>query len=172
MTFSVLVVQRRPMRGQLPGIVVGAVLLVALQQLGSFVVRRYIAGASDTYGTFAIVFGLLSWFYLVSRVVLMSAELNTVLDDRLSPRRLLASGPPTDADRRAALLDVHRIQRDPELEYELRVDGRTSTDAAPMGDGAADDEAGRGDGSGRGSGDVEVAGESADLEQPLHRRAR
>ena len=57
-----------------PGVVVGAVGLVVLQQLGSFVVRRYIAGASDTYGTFAIVIALLSWFFLVSRVVLLSAQ--------------------------------------------------------------------------------------------------
>ena len=57
-----------------------------LQQLGSFVVRRFIAGASDTYGTFAVVIALLSWFHLVSRVVLMSAELNAVLAARLCPR--------------------------------------------------------------------------------------
>ena len=41
--------------------------------------RRFIAGASDTYGTFAVVIALLSWFHLVSRLVLLSAELNVVL---------------------------------------------------------------------------------------------
>lgn len=144
--FTVLPMHRRPLRQQLPGVVVGAVLLVALQQLGSFIVRHYITGASDTYGTFAIVIAMLSWFYLLSRVVLMSAELNTVLADRLSPRRLVSSGPPTDADRRAVLLDVQRIQRDPRLGYAL---------AVPTA-----------------SGDVEVSGQPADLEQPLDRRAR
>jgi YihY family inner membrane protein len=165
--FTVLLV-RRPLRRQLPGVVVGAVLLVALQQLGSFIVRRYIAGASDTYGTFAIVIALLSWFYLLSTVVLLSAELNTVLADHLSPRRLVASGPATDADRRAALLDVQRIQRDPRLGYAVAVEGALATDAEPLGDEPAiadEDVDGR-------SGHVEVPGEPADLEQTLDGRAR
>ena len=115
MMFTVLPSQRRPVRELLPGMIVGAILLTVLQQLGSFVVRHYIAGASDTYGTFAIVIALLSWFFLVNRVVLMSAQANAVLADGLSPRRLRADVPPTEADRRATLLDVQRIQRDTRL---------------------------------------------------------
>ena len=46
-------------------------------------------GASDVAGTFATVIALLSWFHLVSRVILMSAQLNEVLADDLTPRRLL-----------------------------------------------------------------------------------
>jgi membrane protein len=127
MTLTVLPAERQPVRHQLPGIVVGAVGLVVLQQLGSLVVRHFIAGASDTYGTFAIVIALLSWFFLVSRVVLMSAELNRVLAADLWPRRLVASGDPTAADRRAMTLDVQRIQRDERLGYEVSVDGRVAT---------------------------------------------
>lgn len=132
--FVVLPAHRRPVRELLPGVVVGAVLLVVLQQLGSFVVRRYIAGASDTYGTFAIVIALLSWFFLVSRVILMSAQANSVLGDRLSPRRLVADGPATEADRRATLLDVQRIQRDAHLGYALSVDGAVATNEVPLPD--------------------------------------
>ena len=102
MMFTVLPAQRRPVGVLLPGAIVGAVGLVVLQQLGSWVVRRFIAGASDTYGTFAVVIALLSWFHLVSRLVLLSAQLNVVIAHGLSPRRLLTGGPPTDADRRAA----------------------------------------------------------------------
>jgi inner membrane protein YhjD len=158
MMFTVLPAQRRPVGELWPGIVVGAVLLVVLQQLGSFVVRRYIAGASDTYGTFAIVIALLSWFFLVSRVILMSAQANHVIADRLSPRRLRGDGPPTDADRRAILLDVQRIQRDRTLGYALSVPGHLATDEEPASEPSA--------------GDVEVAGQAADLEQSLHRSAR
>ena len=161
MMFTVLPVRRWTLRQQLPGVAAGAVLLVALQQLGSFVVRRYIAGASDTYGTFAIVIALLSWFYLMSRVVLMSAELNTVLADGLVPRRLVSSAPPTDADRRAAMLDVQRVQREPTFGYAVVVDDHVATDAEPTG--VAETPV---------SGDVEVPGEAADLEQSLDRRAR
>jgi membrane protein len=131
MMFTVLPAQRRPWRELLPGAVVGGVLLVALQQLGSYVVRNYISGASDTYGTFAIVIALLSWFFLVTRVVLMAAQANHVLADGLSPRRLRADGPPTDADRRATMLDVQRVQRDSKLGYALAVDGQVATSEAP-----------------------------------------
>ena len=133
-TFSVLPAQRRPVREMLPGMIVGAILLTVLQQLGSFVVRHYIAGASDTYGTFAIVIALLSWFFLVSRVVLMSAQANSVLADGLSPRRLRADGPPTEADRRATLLDVHRVQRDVRIGYAVSVDGDGATNEEPLPD--------------------------------------
>ena len=89
-----------------------------------------------------MVIALLSWFHLVSRAILMSAQLNEVLADDLWPRRLLVTSPPTDADRRATMLDVQRIQRDPRL--------AVSADAP---------ESRR---------EVEVAGQAADLEQPLH----
>ena len=132
MAFTVLPSQRRPVRDLLPGMIVGAILLTVLQQLGSFVVRHYIAGASDTYGTFAIVIALLSWFFLVNRVVLMSAQANAVLADGLSPRRLRADVPPTEADRRATLLDVQRIQRDTRLGYAVSVDGELATSEEPL----------------------------------------
>jgi len=165
MMFSVLPAQRRPVRQLLPGAVVGGVLLVVLQQLGSWVVRNYIKGASDTYGTFALVIALLSWFFLVSRVLLMAAQANHVLADGLSPRRLAPDGPPTDADRRATLLDVQRIQRDKGLGYAVAVHGRVATDDDPLGSETDAVVVGS-------AGDVEVAGEAADLEQSLDRRTR
>ena len=71
--------QRRPIRELLPGALIASVALVLLQQIGSYVVRRFIKGASDTYGAFAVVIALLSWFHLVSRIVLLSAQANSVL---------------------------------------------------------------------------------------------
>ncbi len=84
---------------------------------------RYIAGASDTYGTFAVVIALLSWFFLVSRVVLLGAELNSVLHHRLTPRSLVGSTPVTDGDRRAVLFDARRVQRDRRIGFAVSVDG-------------------------------------------------
>jgi YihY family inner membrane protein len=115
MSYSVLPARLQPLPRMLPGVVVGAVLLVILQLLANFIVDRLVLGASDVAGTFATVLALLSWFHLVSRVVLMSAQLNEVLADDLTPRRLLASSAPTEADLRAMELDVQRIQRDPRL---------------------------------------------------------
>ena len=85
--------------------------------------HRYIAGASDTYGTFAVVIALLSWFFLVSRVVLLGAELNAVLHHQLTPRSLVGSAPVTDGDRRAVLYDARRVQRDRRIGFAVSVDG-------------------------------------------------
>ena len=131
--FKLLPARRLPLRELLPGAVVAAVGLVLLQQLGSWVVRHFIAGASDTYGTFAVVIALLSWFHLVSRIVLLSAELNVVLAHDLSPRSLIGSSEPTDGDRRTILLDVQRIQRDPRMGYAVAVGEDVGTDAEPLG---------------------------------------
>jgi YihY family inner membrane protein len=113
--YSVLPARLQPLPRLLPGIVVGGVLLLVLQLLANLIVDRLVLGASDVAGTFATVLALLTWFHLVSRVILMSAQLNEVLADDLSPRRLLDTSAPTDADRRATMLDVQRIQRDPRL---------------------------------------------------------
>jgi membrane protein len=134
--YTVLPAHRPSLRQQLPGALVAGVLLVVLQQLGSFVVRRFIAGASDTYGTFALVIVLLSSFHLVSRVLLLSAQLNAVLTRQLWPRRLIGDTTMTDGDRRALLLDVQRVQRDRTVGYAVTVDGTVGTNEHPLGDGS------------------------------------
>jgi uncharacterized BrkB/YihY/UPF0761 family membrane protein len=131
MMFTVLPARRRALRQTLPGAVIGGVLLTLLLQIGRWVVERYIAGASDTYGTFAIVIALLSWFALVSQVVLLAAEANEVIGNRLWPRSMLPGSPLTDADERAALLDMQRVQRDVRFDFALSVDGEVvGTDAS------------------------------------------
>jgi uncharacterized BrkB/YihY/UPF0761 family membrane protein len=59
-----------------------------------------IAGASDVYGAFASMFGLLVWIALLARVTLLASEINVVRNKRLWPRTLMP-GRPTEADRRA-----------------------------------------------------------------------
>jgi membrane protein len=89
-----------------PGIVMAAVLWEIVQLLGGVYIGHVIKGAGQTYGTFATVLGLLVWLYLGARVVVYSAEINTVLTRDLWPRSIL--DPPTPADRRvrAALAKV------------------------------------------------------------------
>ncbi len=132
--FTLLAARRRPLRELLPGVAFAAIGLVLLLLLGSYIVRRFIVGASDTYGTFAIVIALLSWFHLVSRILLLGAQLNEVLADHLSPRTLLGSSPPTEGDRRAILLDVQRIQRDPRMGYAVAIGDEVATDDEPLGE--------------------------------------
>jgi membrane protein len=88
----------RPRRAPdlLPGVLLAAVGLLALQAIGSWYVERAIDGASDTYGAFALVIGLLSWFWLGSHLLLVAAELNVVRVRRLWPRSLTGELEPAD----------------------------------------------------------------------------
>jgi membrane protein len=117
--FGVMTTTHQDWRAMLPGAVAASVAVVVLLRLGSFIVGRYITGASDTYGTFAVVIALLSWFYLVSRIILLGAELNGVLAHDLWPRSLTADSALTAGDRRAATLDAGRNQRDDRIEIEV-----------------------------------------------------
>ena len=54
-----------------------------LQLVGSYYVGRTLTNASNVYGTFALVIGLLSWIYLTATIVLVSAEINVVAARRL-----------------------------------------------------------------------------------------
>jgi YihY family inner membrane protein len=81
------------------GAAVGAVAWTALQALGGYVVGHQLQHASATYGTFAIVVGLLGWMYIGAQLTLYAAELNVVRAERLWPRSLIQP-PLTEADRR------------------------------------------------------------------------
>ena len=96
--FQVLNPERHPWRQLLPGAVVGGIGYTVLQGVGQWYVNRTVKGATDTYGTFAVVIGLLSWLYLLGQLLLYAAEVNVVAARRLWPRSML---PPrlTPADR-------------------------------------------------------------------------
>jgi membrane protein len=79
------------------GAAAAAVGYEALQLLGSYYVSHVLRHASNVYGTFGLVIGLLSWIYLTATVVLVAAEANVVATRRLWPRSL-RSAPTTDAD--------------------------------------------------------------------------
>lgn len=112
-TFQLLTAPYVSWRELVPGAVLGGLLFALLQQLGGWIVQRYLAGASDTYGTFAIVIGLLSWFHLLAQAALLSAEVNVVLARKLYPRSL--RGDLTDADERALEGQMRAAQRDERL---------------------------------------------------------
>jgi YihY family inner membrane protein len=75
-------------RAVLPGAVLAGVGWVLLGLVGGFYITRVVQGASDTYGVFAVVIGLLSWLLLLAQLVLYAAELNVVLARGLWPRSL------------------------------------------------------------------------------------
>jgi membrane protein len=86
---------------------VGAVFLTILQLVGGIYVKHVVSHASNTYGTFATVIGLLVWLHLLAQMTLYAAEINVVVVRRLWPRSLL--GPPdaqADQETLAALAKV------------------------------------------------------------------
>lgn len=104
-----------------PGVVLATIGWTALQALGSLYVTRVIANATDTYGTFATVLGLIAWLYLGARVVVYAAEINTVLSRRLWPRSLFTP-PVLDADRRALTAMAKAQARIDEEHIDVRFD--------------------------------------------------
>jgi uncharacterized BrkB/YihY/UPF0761 family membrane protein len=96
-----------------PGIVSATVLWTIVQAVGGAYIGHVVKGAGATYGTFATVIGLLTWIFLGARIVVYSAELNSVLAKKLWPRGLF--DPMEPADRRAlsklAQIEEHNDQQ-------------------------------------------------------------
>ena len=97
--FGLLTPRPRRIRDLLPGVAFAAVGWLVLQSAGAWYVDHTITDASATYGVFALVIGLLSWFYLAAHLLLVAAEVNVVRRWRLWPRSLTGELEP--ADRRA-----------------------------------------------------------------------
>jgi membrane protein len=70
------------------GAAAAAVGYEVLQLVGSLYVAHVLKSASNVYGTFALVIGMLSWIYLTATVVLVASEANVVATRHLWPRSL------------------------------------------------------------------------------------
>jgi YihY family inner membrane protein len=104
-----------------PGAAVAGLLWTVLQSVGSFLVTRQISNAENTYGTFALVIGLLFWIYLGAQLTILSAEINVVRKRKLWPRTIL-SKPLGEADERV-LRDAAKVEeRIPEEAVDVSFD--------------------------------------------------
>ncbi|MGH9134847.1 MAG: YihY/virulence factor BrkB family protein [Ilumatobacteraceae bacterium] len=70
-----------------PGGLFAGVGFTVLQLVGTLVVSRMIANASEVYGTFASMLALMSWFSLHALISLYGAELNAAVERRRDRRR-------------------------------------------------------------------------------------
>ena len=102
--FRLLTVEDVSWRALRNGALLAAVACEGLQLLGGVYVNHVVKGATNAYGTFALVIGLLSWLALAVNATLIAAEANVVAARRLWPRSLSVLGerPLTTADERAA----------------------------------------------------------------------
>jgi inner membrane protein YhjD len=118
--FQVLTDRPTSWRSMLPGALFGGVGFTVLQFLGGLYVRHAVQGASETYGLFAVVIGLLSWIYLLAQVLLAAAEINVVAEGTLWPRSLSGEDL-TTADKRvlARLAKVEERRHDEHVDTEL-----------------------------------------------------
>jgi inner membrane protein YhjD len=91
--FVLLTVAKPYWRSLVPGAVIGGLALVVVQVAGAWYLTRVVSGASDTYGTFAGVIGLLTWLTLQARITLYAAEINVVRARHLWPRSLRDDDP-------------------------------------------------------------------------------
>ena len=94
--FKVLTVADITWLDVLPGALVAGIGLTLLQTFGGLLVRHTLKNASATYGTFAVVIGLLSFIYLGAQITIYAAEINVVKKKHLWPRSLVDE--PTQGD--------------------------------------------------------------------------
>lgn len=97
-TFRLLTDDSVTTRALWPGIIAASILWELLQAVGGVYIGHVVKNASNTYGTFATVIGLMTWLHLGAQAVIYSAELNTVMSQKLWPRSLFGTG--REEDRR------------------------------------------------------------------------
>ncbi len=87
--FRVTTARELTYRQVLPGALAAAVIWQILQWFGAGYVQHTVKSASATNSVFALVLGLLAFLFLVSSTLVLCAEINVVLVERLYPRALL-----------------------------------------------------------------------------------
>jgi YihY family inner membrane protein len=89
LSFKIATAWQVPWRELRTGSAIAAVCWQILQVVGGYVVSHQLHRASELYGIFGIVLGLLAWLFLQAEVTLYAAEADVVLARRLWPRSVL-----------------------------------------------------------------------------------
>lgn len=126
--YRVLTVAEVGWRTVLPGAAFAAAAYTALQYVGGLYVGRTLDGATSTYGTFAVVIGLLSWIYLIAQMMVFGAEINVVAARRMWPRSLFGD-PATRGDRQSQTAQVTSQRMNDKMLVDVSFE-RPSTDTA------------------------------------------
>jgi YihY family inner membrane protein len=119
LAYRVLTVKNLGWRTVLPGAITAAVLWTSLQSLGGFYVTHQLKNASEVYGTFAAVIGLLVWIYLGAQITLYCAEINVVRARHLWPRGMFQP-PLTEGDKEVYTAAAKQTQLRPEQTVDVR----------------------------------------------------
>ncbi|HZQ83644.1 MAG TPA: YihY/virulence factor BrkB family protein [Acidimicrobiales bacterium] len=122
--FRLLTVAHVRWRQLVPGAVLAAIAGAGLQAIGGYYVGHQLDGASQTYGLFAMVIGLLSWLYLQAQVTLLAAEVNVVLACKLWPRSLVGDDTTADEKTLTALAEMEERRPDEDVRVSFTDDRR------------------------------------------------
>lgn len=114
LAYQVLTARELIWRNVLPGGVVAALVWTLLQGLGGYYVRYEVSNATEVYGAFALVIGILVWIALGAQITLLCAEINVVWNRRLWPRSLVQP-PLIEADHEVYESIVNRARMRPEI---------------------------------------------------------
>jgi membrane protein len=127
--FKVLTVAEVSWGEVFPGALVASLLWSTLQALGGYIIGHRLESASETYGFFAVVIGLLTWLFLGGQVTLIAAEVNVVRTKRLWPRSLDL----TEADRRTLreLAEVEERREEQEVQVTFQDPGDQEREGSP-----------------------------------------
>jgi membrane protein len=121
-----------------PGALVASLLWSSLQALGGYIIGHRLESASETYGFFAVVIGLLTWLFLGGQVTLIAAEVNVVRTKRLWPRSLDPEDL-TEADRRTlrglAEVEERREEQEVQVTFQGPSDQEREESRPPAGQG-------------------------------------
>jgi uncharacterized BrkB/YihY/UPF0761 family membrane protein len=109
--FTLLTAKAVGPRGHLPGAILGGVGFTALITVGTGLVTHQLKNASNTYGAFGTVIGIVAFLLLLAKLSLYAAELNPVLARGLYPLALPMSEEPTEADYEVLTYIVRAEQR-------------------------------------------------------------
>ena len=116
--FRLATAKEVPFRDLRLSAILAAVAWQVLQLAGGYFIGHQLA-SNSAYGAFAVVLGLLAWFYLQAQLTLYVVELNVVRARRLWPRSVVPP-PLTKADMEAYRLYAQAGQRRSDLEIEVR----------------------------------------------------
>jgi membrane protein len=89
-TFKVLCSEELSWRSLLPGTLMAAVLWEILQVVAVTYIGHLSHKNENTYGTFALILGVLAWLRIGAQMLMYCAELNTVIADKLWPKPLFS----------------------------------------------------------------------------------
>jgi YihY family inner membrane protein len=115
------------------GAAIAAVCWQVLQVAGGYVVSHQLQRASELYGTFGIVLGLMAWLFLQSEVTLFAAEIDVVLTRRKWPVSILPATTTEPAEAESAVEPAADSAVEPASETPVEPAAETAVEPAPEG---------------------------------------